>query len=136
MTNEPTPDPPRPVALIAEDDRDIRELGTAKLTAAGYRVLACSNGQAALAATQEHQPDVALLDVMMPGISGIEIVTRLRKDPRTSGIPVILLTAKSQEFDISSGFAVGAADYIVKPFSPRDLVSRVNAVVGLSLIHI
>jgi len=132
MTNEPTPDTPRPLALIAEDDRDIRELVTTKLTAAGYRVLAYSNGQAALAATQEHQPDVALLDVMMPGISGIEIVTRLRKDPRTSGIPVILLTAKSQEFDIDSGYAVGAADYIVKPFSPRDLVIRVNAVLGRS----
>jgi DNA-binding response OmpR family regulator len=132
MTNEPTPDTPRLVALIAEDDRDIRELVTAKLTAAGYRVLAYSNGPAALAATQEHQPDVALLDVMMPGLSGIEIVTQLRKDPRTSGIPVILLTAKSQEFDIDSGYAVGAADYIVKPFSPRDLVARVNAVLGRS----
>ena len=118
--------------VIAEDDRDIRELVTAKLTAAGYRVLAYSNGQSALAATQEHQPDVALLDVMMPGISGIEIVTRLRKDPRTRSIPVILLTAKSQEFDIDSGYAVGAADYIVKPFSPRDLVARVNAVLGRS----
>ncbi len=132
MTNEPTPDTSRPVALIAEDDRDIRELVTTKLTAAGYRVLAYSNGQTALAATQEHQPDVALLDVMMPGISGIEIVARLRKDPRTSDIPVILLTAKSQEFDIDSGYAVGAADYIVKPFSPRDLVIRVNAVLGRS----
>jgi two-component system phosphate regulon response regulator PhoB len=132
MTNEPTPDTSRPLALIAEDDRDIRELVTAKLTAAGYRVLACSNGSAALAATQEHQPDVALLDVMMPGISGIEIVTQLRKDPRTSSIPVILLTAKSQEFDIDSGYAVGAADYVVKPFSPRDLVNRVNAVLGRS----
>jgi DNA-binding response OmpR family regulator len=128
MTNEPTPGKGLPVALIAEDDRDIRELVTAKLTAAGYRVLAYGNGPEALAATHEHRPDVALLDVMMPGISGLEILTRLQKDPATSGIPVILLTAKSQEFDINSGFAVGAADYIVKPFSPRDLVSRVNAV--------
>jgi DNA-binding response OmpR family regulator len=132
MTNEPTSDTPPPVALIAEDDRDIRELVTAKLTASGYRVLAYSNGPAALAAALEHQPDVALLDVMMPGISGIEIVTRLRKDARTSEIPVILLTAKSQEFDIDSGYAVGAADYVVKPFSPRDLVARVNAVLGRS----
>ncbi|MBV9821760.1 MAG: response regulator [Actinobacteria bacterium] len=131
MTKEPTPATP-PVALIAEDDRDIRELVTAKLTASGYRVLAYSTGPAALAAALEQQPDVALLDVMMPGISGIEIVTRLRKDARTSEIPVILLTAKSQEFDIDSGYAVGAADYIVKPFSPRDLVARVNAVLGRS----
>ncbi|MDQ1745436.1 MAG: two-component system, OmpR family, phosphate regulon response regulator PhoB [Pseudonocardiales bacterium] len=130
MTNEPTPDNQLPVALIAEDDRDIRELVTAKLSASGYQVLSFSNGPAALAAANEHQPDVALLDVMMPGISGIEILTRLQKDPRTRSIPVILLTAKSQEFDIDSGFAVGAADYIVKPFSPRDLVARVNAVIG------
>jgi DNA-binding response OmpR family regulator len=130
MTNEPTPSERLPVALIAEDDRDIRELVSAKLTAAGYQVLAYSNGPAALAATHQHRPDVALLDVMMPGISGIEILTKLQKDPATRDIPVILLTAKSQEFDINSGFAVGAADYIVKPFSPRELVSRVNAVLG------
>ena len=130
MTNEPTPDRQLPLALIAEDDRDIRELVTAKLTASGYQVISYSNGPAALAAVYQHQPAVALLDVMMPGISGIEILTRLQKDPRTSSIPVILLTAKSQEFDIDSGFAVGAADYIVKPFSPRDLVARVNAVIG------
>ena len=130
MTNEPTPEKRLPVALIAEDDRDIRELVKAKLSAAGYQVLDYSNGPEALAATHRHRPDVALLDVMMPGISGIEILTRLQKDPGTRTIPVILLTAKSQEFDINSGFAVGAADYIVKPFSPRDLVARVNAVLG------
>ncbi|HEX8080879.1 MAG TPA: response regulator [Jatrophihabitans sp.] len=130
MTNEPMPEKRLPVALIAEDDRDIRELVKAKLSAAGYQVIAYSNGPEALAATHQHRPDVALLDVMMPGISGIEILTRLQKDPGTRTIPVILLTAKSQEFDINSGFAVGAADYIVKPFSPRDLVSRVNAVLG------
>jgi DNA-binding response OmpR family regulator len=130
MTNEPTPEKRLPVALIAEDDRDIRELVKAKLTAAGFQVLAFSNGPEALAAIDQHLPDVALLDVMMPGISGLEILTQLQKDAATRAIPVILLTAKSQEFDINSGFAVGAADYIVKPFSPRDLVARVNAVLG------
>jgi DNA-binding response OmpR family regulator len=130
MTNEPTPEKRLPVALIAEDDRDIRELVTSKLLGAGYQVLAYGNGPAALAAAREHRPDVALLDVMMPGISGLEILTALRKDPVTESIPVILLTARSQEFDIHSGFAVGASDYIVKPFSPRDLVARVNAVLG------
>ncbi len=128
MTNQPTPEVRLPVALIAEDDRDIRELVTAKLTGAGYHVIAYGNGPAALAAAREQRPDVALLDVMMPGISGLEILTQLQQNPATSSIPVILLTARSQEFDIDSGFAVGAADYIVKPFSPRDLVSRVNAV--------
>jgi DNA-binding response OmpR family regulator len=130
MTNEPTPEERLPVALIAEDDRDIRELVSAKLSSAGYQVLAYANGPAALAAAREHRPDVALLDVTMPGISGLEILTELRSNPLTESIPVILLTARSQEFDIRSGFAVGAADYIVKPFSPRDLVARVNAVLG------
>ncbi len=130
MTHGPTPQSGLPVALIAEDDRDIRELVTAKLAGAGYRVIAYGNGSAALTAAREQRPDVALLDVMMPGISGLEVLTELQQDPVTRTIPVILLTARSQEFDIDCGFAVGAADYIVKPFSPRELVLRVNAALG------
>jgi len=118
------------VALVAEDDRDIRELVTAKLTSAGFEVIAVSDGNAALAMARERSPDVALLDVMMPGLSGLELVTMLRSDSRTSSIPVILLTAKSQEFDVEAGLAHGAADYVVKPFSPRELVQRVNAVLS------
>jgi two-component system response regulator MtrA len=128
MTNEPAHR--APVALIAEDDRDIRELVTAKLGGAGYRVVAVGDGHAALAAAREQRPDVALLDVMMPGISGLDILRQLQDDPETSSIPVILLTARSQEFDVQTGFSIGAADYVVKPFSPRELVARVDAVVG------
>jgi len=116
------------VALVAEDDSDIRELVTVKLSGAGYRVIAVSDGTAALAALREQSPDVALLDVMMPGVSGLEVIGALRADPATAAIPVILLSAKSQEFDVETGIASGAADYIIKPFSPRELVERVNGV--------
>ena len=116
------------VALIAEDDSDIRELVTTKLRGAGYRVIAVANGTAALSSIREHLPDVAILDVMMPGTSGLDVIGALRGDPRTAAIPVILLSAKSQEFDVETGIASGAADYIVKPFSPRELVDRVDAV--------
>ncbi len=115
-------------ALVAEDDSDIRELVTTKLSGAGYRVIAVSDGTAALSAIREHHPDIALLDVMMPGTSGLEILAELRRDISTAAIPVILMSARSQEFDVESGIASGASDYIVKPFSPRELVDRVNAV--------
>ncbi len=119
---------PSKVALIAEDDRDIRELVAAKLGSSGYAVIAVADGTEALARLREDRPDIALLDVMMPGISGLDIITELRADPLTASIPVILLSARSQEFDVENGIAIGAADYIVKPFSPRELVLRVDAV--------
>jgi two-component system phosphate regulon response regulator PhoB len=114
-------------ALVADDDQDIRDLVTTKLSGAGFTVIAVSDGHAALIAAREKAPDIALLDVMMPGPSGLEIVELLRADPATAGMPVILLSAKSQEFDVEAGLSLGAADYVVKPFSPRDLVSRVEA---------
>jgi DNA-binding response OmpR family regulator len=129
---EPSLAPAR-VVLIAEDDSDIRELVTRKLSGAGYRAIAVSDGTAALAAIREHLPDIALLDVMMPGASGLEILMELRADQATAAIPVILLSARSQEFDVETGIASGAADYIVKPFSPRELVDRVGAVLDRTL---
>jgi len=127
MTDEPSTGSSR-VALIAEDDRDIRELVVTKLTSAGFRVIAVADGLAALNAIREQLPDIALLDVMMPGSSGLDVIGKLRTDERTSAVPVILLSAKSQDFDVETGLASGAVDYIVKPFSPRELVERVEAV--------
>lgn len=118
----------RGLALVAEDDRDIRELVAAKLTSAGFEVLRFGDGLAALTALRDRPPVVALLDVMMPGISGVDIIAELQQDRRTALIPVILLSARSQEFDVEAGFASGAADYVIKPFSPRDLLLRVDAV--------
>jgi len=127
MTDEPTAGSSQ-VVLIAEDDRDIRELVVTKLSGAGYRMIAVADGVSALNAIREQLPDLALLDVMMPGSSGLDVIGKLRTDDRTAAVPVILLSAKSQDFDVETGLASGAVDYIVKPFSPRELVERVEAV--------
>jgi two-component system, OmpR family, phosphate regulon response regulator PhoB len=113
--------------LLAEDDTDIQFLVSFRLTKEGYKVRAFGDGLSALADAREHPPDLAVLDIMMPGMSGVEVCRELRKDPATAYIPVILLTALAQEADIAAGFAAGADDYIAKPFSPRDLATCVNA---------
>jgi len=116
------------LVVIAEDDRDIRELVSTKLFGAGYRVIAVADGVTALNTIREQLPDIALLDVMMPGISGLDVIGKLRTDERTAAVPVILLSAKRQDFDVETGIASGAVDYIIKPFSPRELLQRVEAV--------
>jgi DNA-binding response OmpR family regulator len=126
--SEQSPARDRRHALVAEDDRDIRELVTTKLQSSGIRVTAVADGYAAIAALDSATFDIALLDVMMPGLSGLDIMRKLRADDGRPRLPVILLTAKSQEFDVETGFALGADDYVVKPFSPRDLLQRVEAV--------
>jgi DNA-binding response OmpR family regulator len=116
------------LVVIAEDDRDIRELVSTKLSGAGYRVIAVADGVTALNTIREQLPDIVLLDVMMPGSSGLDVIGKLRTDERTAAVPVILLSAKSQDFDVETGIASGAVDYIIKPFSPRELLQRVEAV--------
>jgi two-component system response regulator MtrA len=116
--------------LVAEDDADIRMLITLKLTQAGHQVRSFGDGLSAAADAREHLPDLAVLDVMMPGMSGLEVCQELRQDPATARVPVILLTAMAREADIAAGLAVGADDYIVKPFSPREFTMRINAVLA------
>jgi DNA-binding response OmpR family regulator len=116
--------------LIADDDLDIRELVTFKLERAGHEVIAVADGEAALVETRRIMPDLVLLDIMMPRRTGLEVCQALRDDPATAKLPVILLTAKAQEADVERGFDVGADDYIVKPFSPRELLLRVNTALG------
>jgi DNA-binding response OmpR family regulator len=116
--------------LVADDDPDIRDLVVFKLEQAGHRVIAVGDGSAALRSVREHMPDIAVLDIMMPGMSGIDVCRQLRADPVTAEIPVIFLTARAQEADVEAGFAVAADDYVVKPFSPRELLSRVQAVLA------
>ena len=116
--------------LLAEDDPDIRDLVTFKLRQQGYEVRAFEDGLSALASARDEMPDLALLDITMPGMSGLDVCRELRDDPATADMPIILLTARAQESDIETGFAVGADDYVVKPFSPRELVSRVQAVLA------
>jgi len=118
--------------LVADDDRDIRELVVFKLEQSGYGVIEAEDGAAALEAARLHLPDLCVLDVMMPGLSGVEVIRELRRDRDCAAVKVILLTARAQEADVETGFSVGADDYVVKPFSPRELVSRVQAVLARS----
>lgn len=114
--------------LVVDDDPDIRELVAFKLAQVGHEVTMEKDGEGGLAAALESPPDLVLLDVMMPKLTGIEVCQKLRDNPATASVPIILITAKAQEADVERGFAAGADDYIVKPFSPRELVSRVDAV--------
>ncbi len=116
--------------LLAEDDADIRLLVTLKLTRAGHQVRGFGDGLSAVTDARENPPDLAILDIMMPVMSGLEVCQALRKDPATAKIPVILLTALAREPDITAGLAAGADDYIVKPFSPRDFLMRVSAILA------
>lgn len=118
--------------LVADDDTDIRDLVVFKLEQAGYDVVPVGDGLAALEGVRRYGPDLCVLDLMMPGLSGLDVCAELRRDPATSALPVIMLTAKAQEADVTAGFATGADDYVVKPFSPRELLSRVQAVLARS----
>ena len=116
--------------LVADDDGDIRDLVVFKLTQAGYDVEAVDDGAAALSSIEAQLPRLAILDVMMPGLSGIDVLRKVRADERLKDLEVILLTAKSRDIDVDAGFATGASDYVIKPFSPRELLHRVNALVA------
>ena len=116
--------------LVADDDVDIRELVEFKLSTLGHDIVAVSDGAAAIDACKAERPDLCVLDVMMPGVSGLEAIRAIRADPHLADVPVILLTARAQESDVETGFDSGADDYITKPFSPRDLASRVEALLA------
>jgi DNA-binding response OmpR family regulator len=112
---------------IVDDDPDVRELVEYKLLQNGHEVLTATNGQDALRVVPEAKPALLLLDVMMPGLSGFEVLAQLRASDATRGLPIIMLTAKAQDADAERGFALGANDYMLKPFSPRELLNRINA---------
>ena len=114
--------------LVVEDEPDLAELVAVNLRGAGHDVTVSHDGSTALAEIQRSQPDLVVLDVMLPDISGTEVCRRLRRSPQTVRLPVIMLTARSDEVDRVVGFEVGADDYVPKPFSPRELVLRVEAI--------
>jgi len=114
--------------LIAEDEPDVRNLVVLNLKTAGFVVQATEDGVAALKQTRELMPALVILDLMLPEMSGLDVCRVLKKDPATSAIPVIMLTAKAEEVDRIVGLELGADDYITKPFSPRELVLRVKSV--------
>jgi two-component system phosphate regulon response regulator PhoB len=113
--------------LVIEDDPDIVELLRYNLEREGFRVLVTTDGERGLADASRHQPDLVLLDLMLPGLDGLEVCRRLRAQDGTRGIPVLVLTAKSEESDVVVGLEMGADDYLTKPFSPRELLARVRA---------
>ncbi|MFI6070707.1 response regulator transcription factor [Actinoplanes sp. NPDC051343] len=114
--------------LLAEDDPDIRHLVSAKLLRSGFDVIETADGAEALAAIRRRRPDLVLIDLRMPRLEGLEVLRELRADPGTARLPVIVLTARTRGLDAQLGYAAGATDYIVKPFSPRELVRRVEDV--------
>jgi DNA-binding response OmpR family regulator len=116
--------------VVVDDDPDIRELVAMKLSNAGYTVAVEADGESGLATARSVEPDLVVLDWMMPGLTGIEVCRALRDDPRTAATAVMLLTARAQEHDIETGFAAGADDYLVKPFSVRELATRVEAILA------
>ncbi len=116
--------------LVVDDDELVRELVVRKLSADGHEVDSATDGEEGLAKALADPPDLVVLDSMMPKLAGPDVCRRLREDPTTRGAKVVMLTARSQEADVIRGFAVGVDDYLVKPFSPAELVSRVRALLG------
>ena len=113
--------------LVADDDADIRDLIEFKLSMLGHDVVTVTNAASALDEARAQRPDLAIFDVMMPGMSGLDALRAIREDALLDDVPVILLTARTRETDVETGFTTGADDYITKPFSPRELALRVNA---------
>jgi len=114
--------------LIVEDEKDIAKMLDYNLKKEGFRTLSVNNGENALDSAVREHPDLILLDLMLPGIDGIDVCKLLKKETKTSLIPIIMLTAKSQESDKIIGLELGADDYVTKPFSPRELTARIKAV--------
>jgi DNA-binding response OmpR family regulator len=118
----------RQSVLVVEDEQDILNLLRFNLQNSGFEVITSADGREALELARKYEPDLILLDIMIPGLDGFEVCRELRSDPKTRGVPVIMLTARGEEVDRIVGLELGADDYVVKPFSPRELALRVKAV--------
>jgi DNA-binding response OmpR family regulator len=114
--------------FVIEDEDDILEVIVYNLKREGYSVISCRDGEEGLKKIKKEDPDLVLLDLMLPGLDGIELCRRLKADPATEPIPIIMVTAKGEESDIVLGLKMGADDYVSKPFSPKELLARIQAV--------
>ena len=121
--------------LIVDDEEDVLELVQFNLEKDGYKTETAVSGEEALKKAKAKRPDLIILDLMLPGIDGLEVCKKLKSDTKTEGIPVIMLTAKSEEADIITGLELGAQDYITKPFSPKVLIARVRRILQKSIVH-
>jgi DNA-binding response OmpR family regulator len=115
-----------PLVLVADDDEDILLLVTTRLKRDGFEIVQASDGDQALAVARERRPALAVLDIGMPGLDGVEVLEQIRADDDLRAMKVLLLTAKAQESDVRRGFDAGADAYVKKPFSPADLSARVR----------
>ena len=118
-----------PTVLVVEDDRALCDLLTWNLSAEGYEVRSTGDGEEALLMVQEQAPDAIVLDWMIENVPGIEVCRQLRKDKETAQIPILMLTARGEEEDLIRGLKTGADDYVTKPFSPRELMARIEALI-------
>jgi two-component system phosphate regulon response regulator PhoB len=114
--------------LIIDDEKDLIELVRYNLEKEGYHVTSACDGESGLAMAFQSMPDIILIDLMLPGIDGLEVCRRLRSESRTAQVPILMLTAKSGETDRILGLELGADDYVTKPFSPRELAARIKAI--------
>jgi len=119
--------------LIVEDEPDQQELLRYNLAREGYSVSCAADGREALAMLRDVEPDLILLDLMLPGLDGLEVCRKVRHDPATANVPIVMLTAKSEDSDVVTGLELGADDYVTKPYSPRVLLARVKAVMRARL---
>lgn len=117
-----------PIILVAEDERDIRELIVFTLQLSGFNVIEVANGQEAVQKAKEIKPDLILLDVRMPKMTGYEACEVLKAEEKTENIPIVFLSAKGQEAEVNAGLELGAEEYFLKPFAPDDLSKRVNKI--------
>lgn len=115
-----------PTILVAEEDEDVRELIAGKLAAAGYRTITADDGDAALDLVRREQPDMVILDAVMPGLDGLSVCYELHSSAATAQIPVLMLSGRDRQVDIDLGLTVGADDYLIKPVNPAELVRRVR----------
>lgn len=113
--------------LVVDDEVNIIQIMEFSIGAEGYDVVTAANGEEAISKARKEQPNLIILDIMMPKVDGYEVCRVLKRDPLTKRIPVILLTAKGREIDKRLGYEVGASDYVVKPFSPSQLIDKVNS---------
>lgn len=119
-----------PRILIAEDEKDIRELIAFTLRFAGFDVLLATNGVEAVEVAEAERPDLVILDVRMPRMSGYEVCRRLKENPQTASLPVVFLSAKGQDSEIQQGLESGAEEYILKPFAPDELIQQVRDILN------
>jgi two-component system, OmpR family, alkaline phosphatase synthesis response regulator PhoP len=126
---------PKEIILIVDDEEDVLELVRYTLDKDGYRIETAATGEQALIKAKTKLPDLVILDLMLPGIDGLEVCKQLKTDTKTQGIPIIILTAKGEEADIVTGLELGADDYVTKPFSPKVLVARVRRIFHRNIAH-